>query len=82
MTPQISASISAASIRELLFLDTQWTAGTVAWPAYLSGSAPDSFCHPFAPLAQWERQCHRAEEQQGNYFGLEVISIHLQLKED
>lgn len=30
MTPQISASISAASIRELLFLDTLWTAGTPA----------------------------------------------------
>lgn len=34
MTPQISASISAASIRELLFLDALWTAGTPAprWP--------------------------------------------------
>lgn len=88
MTPQISASISAASIRELLFLDTLRTAGTpsslpaAAWPAYLSGSVQDSLCHPSAPLAQWERHCHRAEQRQGNYFGLEVISIHLQLKKD
>lgn len=84
MTPQISASISAASIRELLFLDTRWTATTPAPHRSQLGQPTCLGVHetvsaiPLLPqpcVSSRVTMLHRG----GICMGFELFSIHLQL---